>query len=369
MNTYAMRACPFCKERIHADATRCRYCTSSFAETAVTKLEPTSDERHVVYVVDRDLIRFAKFALAILAMFLAVGAYSFGFTLETALEKVRAVQNETIDLRDKLIIARGELDKAKEKVAVLKLQVENILGEADAKLRDIRTKREEAYAYINSMKDRPPLLATKLDGLRAEKPQSFRRGTRFWPNEATLRVRFLDGEASQQAVVKAAIARWLEFINLQVVYETSGPAEVRISFRQQGAWSHLGTDGLAIEASKPTMNLQWVDYRTALHEFGHVLGLVEEHLNPASSISWNRELVYTALSGPPNLWRRDQIEKNVFQKYSASELGTYRAFDPESIMTMEFPTAWTGGIVMGKGRDLSESDKSLVAKLYPRGKA
>lgn len=115
-----------------------------------------------------------------------------------------------------------------------------------------------------------------------------------------------------------------------------------------------------------TMNLGFLDRRTVLHEFGHLLGLIEEHQNPKADIPWNRELVIRELSGPPNHWSRDTIEKNVFQKVPAGQLPPYRSFDPRSIMNMVFAPAWTGGVAIGGGDPLSESDKSFVVKLYPK---
>jgi hypothetical protein len=46
------------------------------------ELSATSTRRRVTYVFDTDLIRFAKFVGAVLAIFLVVGAYLFGFKLD-----------------------------------------------------------------------------------------------------------------------------------------------------------------------------------------------------------------------------------------------------------------------------------------------
>ena len=115
------------------------------------------------------------------------------------------------------------------------------------------------------------------------------------------------------------------------------------------------------------MNLAFTDRRTILHEFGHMLGLIEEHQNPKANIAWNRELILRELSGPPNNWDRATIETNVFQKATANQLSSaYRDFDTKSIMNMIFPETWTGGVVLGSGDQMSESDKTFMAKLYPK---
>ena len=77
---------------------------------------------------------------------------------------------------------------------------------------------------------------------------------------------------------------------LRFEWVESGPAEIRIAFRQgNGSWSHLGTFCRQItDDDEPTMNYGWltpdsddVELRSVvLHEFGHALGLIHEHQNP-----------------------------------------------------------------------------------------
>jgi hypothetical protein len=113
------------------------------------------------------------------------------------------------------------------------------------------------------------------------------------------------------------------------------------------------------------MNLAWVERENILHEFGHVLGLVEEHQNPNANIKWNKEAILKSLQGPPNFWSRSQIDDFIFKKVSKDQVGEYREFDPKSIMTPFFSAAQTGGQNIGGATALSESDKQLSRKLYP----
>jgi hypothetical protein len=129
----------------------------------------------------------------------------------------------------------------------------------------------------------------------------------------------------------------------------------------------VGTDALAVPQDQPTINFQWVEHMNVLHEFGHAIGLVEELANPRATIKWNRALVYKALTGPPNFWSREDIDRNVFGQVPAEQLGEYREFDPKSIMTMQLPKEWTGGVELGGSDKLSDSDKALVRRIYPRG--
>jgi uncharacterized membrane protein YvbJ len=80
-----MKICPFCREEIREDALKCRYCGSSLLPGQPTAEKsdtgPSASADQVIYVVDQGLIRFAKFALAILALFVAVGAALYGFDI------------------------------------------------------------------------------------------------------------------------------------------------------------------------------------------------------------------------------------------------------------------------------------------------
>ena len=329
----------------------------------------TSDESHVTYILDRDLVRFAKFSVAVLAVFLVVGAYLFGFKLEAALEKVRSTQEDLKTAQERLSIAQKELDAAQAVTKKLKIDVETVLGEAQRYVGDISTQRTIAIDIVTSMRELTPQQAAVLKAAKEQQPDKIRDTSRgkLWQVGSTVRIRFLDGDATVQQKVKTIASEWTKHANIRFEFVGSGDADVRIKFdTKNGSWSYLGTDALAIPNDHETMNLGFLDRRTVLHEFGHVLGLIEEHQNPKANIPWNRDLIVSEMSGPPNFWDKQTVEMNVFRQISADQLPPYRDFDPKSIMNMVFPPGWTGDVVIGGGEELSESDKSFVAKLYPR---
>jgi hypothetical protein len=192
---------------------------------------------------------------------------------------------------------------------------------------------------------------------------------KMWINGSTLRVRFLEGTAQQQAVAREQALWWTEYANLSLAFTDDPDSEIRVAFDpSDGAWSYIGTDCQGIPQGEPTMNLGFLDGGTAAHEFGHAIGLAHEHQNPAGGIQWNEDVVIRDLSGPPNNWTPDQIRHNVLEKYSADQIrGT--KFDPDSIMLYFFPGTWTKSGVGTHANDvLSALDEGFIAgaQAYPK---
>lgn len=193
---------------------------------------------------------------------------------------------------------------------------------------------------------------------------------KLWINGSTLRVRFMEGSADQQQLVRQQAAWWLESANLKFNFNNDLDAEIRITFDpNDGAWSYVGTDAKSIPQSQATMNLGFLDGGTAAHEFGHAIGLGHEHQNPEGGIEWNDAVVIRDLGGPPNFWTPDQVRHNVLEKYKVDQFLRASRFDPDSIMLYAFPGTWTKS---GKGTKmntvLSLSDKEFIGgrEIYPK---
>jgi len=196
---------------------------------------------------------------------------------------------------------------------------------------------------------------------------------KMWRPERELRIYFMDGEAAIQEKVKNLAEEWLKYANIRFNFVNDPDAEIRITFRQSGSWSYIGTDALLIPRNQATMSFGWLtsttsdqEYqRVVLHEFGHVLGCIHEHQNPSTNIPWNKEAVYEYYEAPPNNWSRDQIDINFFTRYAA-DITQYSEFDSSSIMLYPIDNRFTDGdFEVGWNRELTEQDKKFVASLYP----
>lgn len=222
----------------------------------------------------------------------------------------------------------------------------------------------------------------KLGNLSALDPVAVARmaviDLKKWDNGRTLRCRFLDGDDFQQGKVKDKADIWQDYANITFSFADDPDAEIRISFQADpGSWSAIGTDCLITDYFpnyQPTMNFGWLQDDTAdeeyervvVHEFGHALGCIHEHQSPNENLQWNVEAVYAAFSGPPNYWSKDDIDRNILQKYSPDGISATR-FDANSIMLYQFDgSLFADGKGTPLNAHLSDPDKQMIGQMYPK---
>lgn len=225
--------------------------------------------------------------------------------------------------------------------------------------------RNPAFRNSSFMRAAMPIFRTKAElGLPV---------TTLWNRGQTLKVRFLGGTNYLQRKVEFYAKIWEQYANIRLQFVSGGDSEIRIAFTPgQGSWSYIGTDNLNISQNEPTMNFGWFDERTTdtefsrttLHEFGHALGCIHEHQNPAGNIPWNREAVY-AYYARTDGWSPEQVDVNIFQKYDASTT-QYTQFDQNSIMLYSIPRELTtNGFSVGWNTTLSPMDQWFIGQEYP----
>jgi serralysin len=240
-----------------------------------------------------------------------------------------------------------------------------------AKIREI-VQAPEGMLVVGAQPPEPTSKRGRRD--RALKPVMGDKA-QLWKPGMTLRVRFLGGAQSLQKKVEASAHQGLDYANLRFAFGKDPNAEVRIAFEpNDGSWSYVGTQALELPKDQPTVNFSWftkdsppeeID-RVVLHEMGHVLGLMHEHSNPASTLKWDRKKIYESFAGAPNFWDRAAVDANIFAVWPPKFFPIRKIFDPESIMMFpQSPEFFTDGVEIGWNKTISPIDKQFVAGLYP----
>ncbi|AKJ03458.1 Hypothetical protein AA314_05084 [Archangium gephyra] len=197
--------------------------------------------------------------------------------------------------------------------------------------------------------------------------------SRGWAPGRVLRVGFLDGDPVLQERVRHVASLWTQEADVRFRFEKTAEAEIRISFRERGSWSFVGTDCLRVPRSQPTMNFGWLTLASpdpevsavVLHEFGHALGCLHEHHTPPGGIAWNKQAIYACFQGAPTFWTREEVDRHFFGLYE-QDLTVHDQSDTRSIMLNPIPPEFTlNGFHVGFNTRLSERDKAFIRQLYP----
>jgi serralysin len=196
-----------------------------------------------------------------------------------------------------------------------------------------------------------------------------------WTTGETVRVAFLDGDRSLQQRVADAAQEWTRHANLVLEFvDVTENSDIRISFQdRRSAWSRIGIDCRTVPRNLPTMNFGLLEPESSdqavmqlvLHEFGHALGLLHEHQHPALGISWNRPKVYNFYGRRPYYWNRDDVNRNIFERYNRDRT-MHSEPDTDSIMMYPInPMLTTDGFGVELNTELSETDVAFIKKCYP----
>lgn len=285
--------------------------------------------------------------------------------------------NETSDDLVRMVSGRN-----RKRLVTAFVLVAALVGIALSVVRAIMAHKEQQLQALNTeitrlkserLKETTPNAAqsAQLQERKAEDPELFRQGAvKLWPNRATLKISFLDGNSEQQALALQAFNEWLKYANLEVLATGEKTSMIRVSFAEpHGSWSFVGTDALGARPDEPTMMLGYMAENRPipynfLHEVGHALGLIHEMSNPRAALKWDKPAVYRILTGAPNFWSRAQVDANFFSQrdpYPGS-----RPFDRTSIMLNELPGDYfVDHVGLKPGLGLSDSDKQYIASLYP----
>jgi hypothetical protein len=91
----------------------------------------------------------------------------------------------------------------------------------------------------------------------------YRPVARLWKPGTKIKIRFLDGSRELRKKVATAADKWLDYANLTFDVGAHKDADIRISFRQPGDWSYIGTVAGLVAATGPTANFQSLNDTTS----------------------------------------------------------------------------------------------------------
>lgn len=179
--------------------------------------------------------------------------------------------------------------------------------------------------------------------------------SKMWVPGRPLRVAFPVGTSQARADAILATAReWTKNCNTALVdagnhygYPGGYPsAEIRIAFHVDRYASLIGATSAPLSLYRPTMLLGGLDNlsprsdkfrRTVLHEFGHALGLLHAHQNPAVTLKWQPDAILE--DAREWGWDADDVERNITRPASKDEV-LWSIYDPTSIMHYAIPSDW-----------------------------
>ncbi|MCR5569247.1 MAG: hypothetical protein K6G31_08230 [Paludibacteraceae bacterium] len=203
----------------------------------------------------------------------------------------------------------------------------------------------------------------------------------LWNVGETIPFCFENGNETDQKLVRNCMCEWMQYANIR--FEEFEPEDreltyVRIKFdysgTSSGGWSTKGSSypgkfyNCQVPINQPTMIIYSNRMKsnnekraTILHELGHVLGLLDEHYNRNSGLTWNAAKI-----------KQDIGNAQYDSLFGAQPQAIYNAisvsgqFDPSSIMMYPIPASWNNqGRSFSQNYTLSAKDIATIKSLYP----
>lgn len=203
----------------------------------------------------------------------------------------------------------------------------------------------------------------------------------LWNVGETIPFCFENGSEEEQNLVRSCMCEWMQYANIkfgELNVNRRESCSVRIKFDYSGSssngWSTKGSSwpgkyyNNQIPKEQPTMTIYSNRMKnssekraTVLHELGHVLGLLDEHFNRNSGLTWNAANIKQDIGNAQyeSLFGAQQQEKY-------NSISVFGQFDPSSIMMYPIPASWNKqGRKFSQNYTLSAKDIATIKILYP----
>ncbi|OUS01020.1 hypothetical protein A9Q86_09760 [Flavobacteriales bacterium 33_180_T64] len=201
-----------------------------------------------------------------------------------------------------------------------------------------------------------------------------------WKTGEVIDIYFADGDDVLQKSVATIAKQWTDYANLTFKFHygklrTSDTPDILITFNGNGNSSYIGTDSRDIaryhnpsmilgELSKSSITYKRKK-RVVLHEFGHAIGLIHEHLNYSTPIKWDTKAVLKDCKKSDN-WDETTCNRNILDTRDYEHSCNSSLFDDYSIMLYCFDSKlMLQGESTRNNTNLSITDKLGIIQVYP----
>jgi hypothetical protein len=158
-----MKICPFCREQIHNDAIKCRYCASFLSPKSNEKEEPPigPNDAKILYVspnkvvilADKGLIWFGKFLVGVISVVIVLGVLLYDTDIRKTLQEVETDKGTIEDAKRAVTDAEATVVSDESDAEQKAKQVDEIAKDANDAMQTAALAKQTADALARDRKN------------------------------------------------------------------------------------------------------------------------------------------------------------------------------------------------------------------------